>query len=101
MTYCDDDDRETFLLKSVLRQKNLKQLVESPVCVVSDPEIVALDGLPSLELIEEDLNSVGSKVLKRREHIYAEYVANLGSVKFSAVINKISQTKKTRNIPKS
>ena len=79
----------------------MKQLVESPICIVSDPEIVALDGLPSLELIEEDLNSVGSKVLKQREHIYAEYIANLGSVKFSAVINKISQTKKTRNIPKS
>jgi len=26
---------------------NLKILLESPVCVVADPEIVALDGMPS------------------------------------------------------
>ena len=101
LTYCDDDDRETFLKKSVMRQQNLKQLVESPVCVVGDPEIIALDGLPSIELIEEDLNSVGRKSVKKHEHIYEEYVTNMSSVKFAAVINKISQTKKTRNMQRS
>ena len=65
--------------------------------MVCDPEIVALDGLPSIELIEEDLKSIERKSVKKRERIYAEYIANMGSAKFSAVINKISQTRKTRN----
>jgi hypothetical protein len=65
--------------------------------VVCDPEIVALDGLPSIELIEEDLKSIERKSVKKHERIYEEYVTNMGSAKFSAVINKISQTRKTRN----
>jgi len=47
------------------------------------------------------LRSVGSKSFKPREHIYPEYISRMGSVKFSAVINKVSQTKRTRNIPRS
>lgn len=73
-----------------MRQKNLKQLVESPVCVVCDPDIVALDGLPSLELIEEDLKSIERKSVKKHERIYQEYILNMGSAKFAAVINKIA-----------
>ena len=41
----------------MLRQENLKQLLESPICVVGDPEIVSLDGMPSFDIIYENLSS--------------------------------------------
>ena len=41
--------------KAVIRQSNLyKMMTKNNVCVVSDPYLLALDGLPKFEIIQEN-----------------------------------------------
>ena len=87
--------------KGVIRQRNLKNLVESPVCVVADPSIVTLDGLPSIEILEKDINTSNKKKLEKFEYSYEEYVCRLGTVKYFPRVHRVAQPRRTRNVERS
>jgi len=89
------------LHKGVIRQRNLKNLVESPVCIVADPSIVTLDGLPSIEILEKDINTSNKKKLEKFEYSYEEYVCRLGTVKYFPRVYRVAQPRRTRNVERS
>lgn len=58
----EGDTTKRQLEKSLLRQRNLQQMVQnSQVVVVSNPYLVSLDGLPSLEFVFDDIRKAKNK----------------------------------------
>jgi hypothetical protein len=57
--------------------------------------------MPTVEIIEDDLKVVGTKKLRLPSPNYPEYISNLKPIDFSAKINQIVQTRRTRSVKKS
>ena len=91
----DFDDPKTQIKKSMKRQRNLmNMLAKSAVCVVADPLVVSLDGLPSLDILHYDFKrKQENKNQSYQNEFKTQY--NLRSVsrpKLNMLFNKISQT---------
>ena len=80
-------------------------MASSQVCIVSNPYLVSLDGLPNIDFILDDLRKTKGKKtgvpnnLKkfRREG----NLRRLTRIELSAVLNKSSQTKETKKYKQS
>ena len=76
----------------------------SQVCVVSNPYLVALDGLPSIDFIYDDIrtkkkgNGVPIELKKFRKE---SNLRRLGRLELSAVMNRLAQTKATKKYAQS
>ena len=74
----------------------------SQVCLVTNPYLVALDGLPSIDFIFNDIRNKGkgNGVPKELKQFRKESnLRRLGRLELSAVMNRLSQTKKTKKLP--
>ena len=48
----DTDSPQDKLRKQIFRQRNLQRVVaDSQVCIVADPYVISLDGLPKIEFL--------------------------------------------------
>jgi len=100
-----DEPVEVRIQKSLLRQRNLQELMkDSQVCIVANPYLVALDGLPNIDFIYKDIkrNKVSQGIPDELKKFRKESnLRRLSRIELSAVLNRQTQTKKTKKFRQS
>lgn len=79
-------------------------MAHSQVCIVSNPYLVSLDGLPNIDIVTNDLRKDNRKsgVPQSLKQFRKESnLRRLTNTELTAVINKNSQTKETRKYKQS
>ena len=79
-------------------------MANSQVCIVSNPYLVSLDGLPNIDFVLDDLRKTNRKMdipNNLRKFRREGNLRRLTRIELSAVLNKTSQTKETRKYKQS
>jgi len=101
------DDMKVKLRKQMQRQRNLQNLTQhSQVCVVSDPYVLSLDGLPNIDIVFDDFKQPRS--LKKKSTTLLEDMKDsrdergrfqrLSRPKMYSCLSRLMHTKKSRKV---